>query len=182
MGGRVHPEVARRVFLDAGLDPLEDFPGTRRGWRSRCLICQLVKPHLHSVKRGTGCSQCARDASAQLQKERGLRIALEVLMTSNLKLIGPYVNAKKPIQVRCILCDRSFETTQSSVKSGAVKCVCKKLPRTPLSQARPDHFAQLHRTKNVGLRPEKVGSGMRPLVKGRCRCLRKYTPTRGRCY
>lgn len=169
MVSRVDPEAARKVFLAAGLEPLEDFPGSRTGWLSRCQTCnRKVQPHLHSVKRGTGCSHCARDASARRQQERGLRIAKEVLSTSDLQLIGDYVNAKHPISVMCLLCNRRFETTQASVKSGNVKCTCKKLPRNPLVKTHPGLYAQLHPTKNVGLDPSKVGTGMREAVWWRC--------------
>ena len=169
MSKRVDPNTARQIFLDAGLEPLEDFPGTRQGWRAQCRVCMSeVRPHLHSVKKGTGCSECAKRASSQRQREKGMATAVAVLSEADLSLIGPYYNARKPIRVKCTLCSREFTTTQSSVKSGAVKCACKKGPRNPLAECHPDLYRQLHLTKNIGLDTAKVGTGTRQRLWWQC--------------
>ncbi|MGW5258755.1 hypothetical protein ACWERW_38730 [Streptomyces sp. NPDC004012] len=55
--------VAHDIMVEAGLQPLEPYPGVRERWKCQCMNpgCRaVVFPTLGSVNsRGTGCSECA---------------------------------------------------------------------------------------------------------------------------
>jgi hypothetical protein len=50
-------ELARSL----GFEPLVNYPGANRGWKSRCLSCQKIStPHYTTMQqRGSGCKYCA---------------------------------------------------------------------------------------------------------------------------
>lgn len=164
---RIPEREALKVFHLAGLRPIEPFPGARFKWKSECVKCgSIVSPAFSSIKSGAsrGCASCARAKSAELQRMRGQSTSVSVLADADLRLLGDYRNAKTPIDVQCVLCERKFTTTQASVKSGTVKCECKKVARKPLSVHYPDLAAELHPTKNSGLAIERIGTGMKESI------------------
>ena len=57
-----HPDAAARaVMIEAGLQPLEEYPGSNEPWKCRCATCNReVKPRYLSVVRGGGCAHCAK--------------------------------------------------------------------------------------------------------------------------
>jgi len=57
----VDPAEAAAEMREAGLEPLEDYPGTGKPWRCRCLKCEKeVTPVLGSIRSGRGgCKYCA---------------------------------------------------------------------------------------------------------------------------
>ncbi len=56
----VDPAVAVAEMRAAGLEPLEDYPGTGIPWRCRCEKCgNEVSPVLSSIRNGSGCRYCA---------------------------------------------------------------------------------------------------------------------------
>ncbi len=60
-GIRVEPEEAQAVMLDAGLVPLEPYPGAHSAWQCRCITCEReVSPSYRSVQSGGGCRYCAQ--------------------------------------------------------------------------------------------------------------------------
>lgn len=49
------------VMRQAGLEPLEDYPGTAKPWRCQCSTCEReVTPRLDNVLTGGGCWRCAK--------------------------------------------------------------------------------------------------------------------------
>ena len=57
---KVDPSDAEQVMLDAGLHPLDPYPGAGRKWRCRCAHCgKTVSPLLNNIRRGVGCKYCA---------------------------------------------------------------------------------------------------------------------------
>ena len=160
------------MFLAAGLRPLEPYPGARNKWKSECINCgAIVSPAYSSVQSGAskGCAQCALERSRTLQKSKGRAIAVKVLAENDLELRGEYENAKTPIEVSCLLCGKLFQTTQSSVKSGAVKCECKKVARRPLIEHHPELAAEVHPTRNLNLSIRRIGTGMKKSIWWICR-------------
>lgn len=60
-GRRVDPAEAVAVMRAAGLEPLDDFPGSMSPWRARCTRCDAeTSPRYGNVRaRGGGCRFCA---------------------------------------------------------------------------------------------------------------------------
>lgn len=175
---KIPEREAVKVFQRAGLKPLEPFPGARFNWKSKCTKCgSVVAPTYSSIKSGAskGCAPCARAISAELQRVKGVKTAVSVLANAELQLIGDYKNAKTPIQVKCVLCHRIFRTTRGAVKSGGVKCECKKVARRPLSVHYPELAAELHPTKNSDIDIERIGTGMKKSVWWLCKEGHEFT-------
>lgn len=58
----IDPRRAIELMLARGFKPLEDYPGAREPWRSRCRTCKnIVKPSLSAItsRPQGGCSFCA---------------------------------------------------------------------------------------------------------------------------
>jgi hypothetical protein len=169
LGRKLDAERAEQVFRDAGLIPLENFPGAKRGWLARCKLCgSEVKPHFHSILAGKGCRECGKRRSAAQQSARGLEIAIKVFSQAGLTLAGPYKNAKTPVLVKCMNCNHKFKAIQSSVKQGSQKCDCRKGPRRPLEVYYPELALEFHKALNGKLNIRSVGTGMRAQVWWEC--------------
>jgi hypothetical protein len=90
----------------AGAEPLEPYPGSRVGWRVRCLTCGSEnRPHYSSVKRGTGVCRPCGNKVAQYKNREGYRTAtasrLQKFGFEALEEIG---NQKTLARVRCLAC------------------------------------------------------------------------------
>lgn len=104
----------------AGLEPLEDYPGTVRKWRCVCLECgQEVTPtHDKVLQTGRGCPTCSI-------KQRGLEHRLDadaaaaVMRAAGLEPLVPYPTTLSPWPCRCTTCGRTVDPSLSSVKRGA---------------------------------------------------------------
>ena len=62
-GVKVDPQEAISTMFENGFEPLEDFPGSKNKWKSKCLACgKTSSPRYGNVSRlGTGCIYCNRD-------------------------------------------------------------------------------------------------------------------------
>ena len=121
-GNKVHLEDALKIMKKAKLQPLEDFPGAKKAWKAKCLVCdQEVAPTFSSVKRGGGCKFCAR-------KKVGLSIkttnseAIEIMKSAGLKPLEPFKGSGTPWKCRCMKCKREVTPRLSMVKSKNSGC------------------------------------------------------------
>lgn len=60
-GNYMNPAKANKVFLKAGLKPLEPYKGADKKWKSQCIKCNdIVFPRFMNVARGhSGCLNCS---------------------------------------------------------------------------------------------------------------------------
>lgn len=121
-GNKVHLEDALKIMKKAKLQPLDDFPGAKKAWKAKCLVCdQEVAPTFSSVKRGGGCKFCAR-------KKVGLSIktpdseAIEIMKSAGLKPLEPFKSSGTPWKCRCMKCKREVTPRLSMVKSKNSGC------------------------------------------------------------
>jgi recombinational DNA repair protein (RecF pathway) len=65
-GSKVDPVEAKSVMLANGFQTLVDFPGTKKGWKSKCVTCgKTSTPSYGNVSGlGSGCIYCNRDNGA----------------------------------------------------------------------------------------------------------------------
>ena len=56
----INPEAAASLMREAGLEPLEQYPGSLRPWKCRCTKCgRTVQPCYSTIHRGSGgCRWC----------------------------------------------------------------------------------------------------------------------------
>lgn len=114
-GNNTHPEVARSVMTDAGLEPLNDFESVDRPWVCRCMKCsRTVAPTFRTVRGGGGCIYCA-------QRKVDDADAIAVMTTASLEPLEPYPGSNSPWHCRCMKCQRVVSPTMTRVKSGDAK-------------------------------------------------------------
>ena len=116
-------EFASEIMRNAGLEPLENYPGSKAKWRCLHLECgQEVLATLSGVRQGeSGCFKCGA-------KNRGLRsrvdpeIAREFMITKGLEPQEPYELSNKPW--RCVHkdCGSTVYPTYSSIQGGQRGC------------------------------------------------------------
>jgi hypothetical protein len=111
----------------AGVEPLDPYPGTSAPWRSRCLTCgSEVWPRLSGIRGGQGaCLKCGRDRASERQRlphEKAAALMLE----RGLEVLEPYVNSNSPWKCRCLTCGSigapSFGAVVSGGQGGCFKC------------------------------------------------------------
>lgn len=106
----------RELFLRAGLEPLEGFPGPRGGWKSRCTSCgYVVAPNYQSLRRGGGCRYCAGKA-VDPDKAR------ELMRRQGYEPLEPYPGSLKKWRCQCLSCGRESTPTFATTSSKRSRC------------------------------------------------------------
>ena len=115
---------AHQVMIDAGLNPLIEYPGKNSSpWKSECLRCGLVvSPALNSVKSGSkGCIKCGVASSAKA-KVIPNETAVKMMLSANLKPLEPYVSARVQWKCECMKCGRTVFPSYNSIQQGEGGC------------------------------------------------------------
>lgn len=167
MPRKVNPDEAIALMLEAGVRPLEPYPGAKVGWKVECMTCGSEgRPWYSSVKNGTGgCNVCAKRATAARQRQRGFETAVSELGNAGWRLLttqDDYLNAKASVKVECMACGRARTGASFDLKSA--NCECRQSARRPLNVEFPKLADQLHPSKNASIPLQKIGSGMRKNV------------------
>jgi predicted GIY-YIG superfamily endonuclease len=125
-GRDIDDESARKVMLDAGLEPLVEYPGGLRPWLSRCMTCgHIGSPCYSKVKmRGRQCYSCR-----SVNLSRALRLTDEEAAASmverSLEPLEPYPGGVEiPWRSRCMLCETVLSPgpTLHNIRSGQGGC------------------------------------------------------------
>ena len=115
-GRRVDPIEATEVMKASALEPLEEFPGSHKKWKCRCLKCEeVVYPQYTNIRQGWGgCKKCA-----------GLIINAEEAKSfyESLGLIPreEYKNVNHPWRGVCLTCGNEVSPRYSDLKNGKSK-------------------------------------------------------------
>ena len=110
------PTKARKLFLSRGLEPLVDYPGSGRPWKSKCLTCKrTVYPQYGRVKDGTGCAYCA--GKMVVPEE-----AVATMIAADLKPLVRYPGTKTAWKSKCLKCGKIVETYYSDVLHNGTRC------------------------------------------------------------
>ena len=121
----VTAEQVKQVMLDAGLQPIVDYPGSmRQPWLCRCVKCgteRKVRPD-SVVRRGSGCKPCSmRAAAARRKHTTGVRAEAE-MREHGLAPLVPYPGARKPWLCRCDRCGNEVSPQYTSIQQGGGGC------------------------------------------------------------
>lgn len=116
-------EFAADIMRDAGLEPLENYPGSKSKWRCLHLECgQEVLATLSGIRQGeSGCFKCGA-------KKRGeaLRVnadeARKFMIANGLEPQEPYELSNKPWKCIHIECGSTVFPSYSSIRSGQKGC------------------------------------------------------------
>jgi hypothetical protein len=116
---RLSENEARKVFIRAGLEPLEPFVNTRQKWKSSCSRCgSIVNPRYSAIQQGQkGCRACFADS----QRLSSIDVAA-TLKAEYLIIRSKYVNSKLPIEVMCIKCGTEFTTQMNRLRNRKDQC------------------------------------------------------------
>lgn len=164
----------------AGLEPLEDYPGSGTPWRSRCQRCgaEVAPRYVNVQQRGGGCQTCweARRGEATSLGRWGAaglvtpERAAEAFRAAGLVPLGPYPGSTlTPWPSSCDGCGAEVAPSYASVRDGArcAECGHGRSARTRLARQAPAAVARLARH---GLVPAEPYPGSE--VPWRCRCTR----------
>lgn len=107
-------------MLDAGVQPLTEYPGSNVAWPCVCLVCgEKVAPRADNVKRGWGaCRYCAR---AKQAKTRSMDAgeAAAMMRAAGLEPLVEYPGWKNPWPCACRTCGREENCYLGNVRAGA---------------------------------------------------------------
>jgi hypothetical protein len=122
---KVHPDDAVKLMRDAGLEPLEPYPGSNAKWKCKHLKCGAIVYSVHSwiVAGQGGCQKCGYVESG-LKGRVDEKLAMQVMKKAGLSPLTPYDGAGKPWKSRCSKCKQISSPTYSSIKGGTGCGVC----------------------------------------------------------
>jgi hypothetical protein len=105
------------VMESHGWEPLDEYPGAGKPWRSRCLECGVIKPkRLSHVQKGiTACTNCAgRDITDES--------ARKIMLAAGLDPLIEYPGGLRPWLSRCMICGHIGSPCYSKVKMRGHQC------------------------------------------------------------
>lgn len=118
-------EQATAAMLNAGLEPLEPYPGTAHPWKCRCTRCgSIVSPRLGSLapnRRRHGCKPCADRANGIAQRHDE-DLAVAEMRAMSLEPQEPYAGIKYPWRCLCRGCGSITSPTFGSILAGQSGC------------------------------------------------------------
>lgn len=118
MKRRTDATEAEAVMREAGLEPLEAYPGSSKPWRSRCMVCgHEVTPTLTNVRKGHGCGYCANVAVDPDD-------AAGVMCEADLEPLEPYPGGQTGWRCRCLRCGAEVRPQYANVRIGRGCIAC----------------------------------------------------------
>jgi hypothetical protein len=113
-----HDEAAA-VMEEAGLVPLETYPGATKPWRSRCMRCaREVSPRFAGVRHGKRCRYCDGRNAVHIDTVEA------VLAAAGLEALEPYTSALTKWRLRCTRCGTEFRKKYNAVQQGGACPAC----------------------------------------------------------
>ena len=131
-----------RLMRKAGFEPIGEYQGVTRPWKSRCVTCgKTSSPRPKDVNKGHGCRHCASTAPW------GTRKAATIARKAHREYLEPFQGASKPIRMRCTRCENELTQTPSSLLTSSGYCDrCK-----PTARFTPEQAVELMRA--AGMEP-----------------------------
>jgi hypothetical protein len=123
MPSRIPEAEARQVMLNAGLEPLEPYPGSGKPWRCRCLACHTEgTPRYLNVKRlGRGCVPCGIKRRAMTRRNNPDDM-VNAMKAAGATPLEPYPGSGKPWRCRCDNCGKTISPMYLNVKKRGSAC------------------------------------------------------------
>jgi len=112
-GKKVDPSEAIKIMQLSRLQPLEDYPGSNKKWKSRCLECQeIVYPQYSNIRQGSGgCKKCAGLIVDPVEAKR-------LYESLGLSTSEVYPGASQPWRGTCLTCNNKVAPRYSDLKNG----------------------------------------------------------------
>lgn len=111
---RRRPSAAMKLMRDAGVDPLDPYPGSKEPWRCKCMNCgKTVTPCFNRVQQGQGgCRYCSGTAPVDPQT------AVEDMNAAGFEPLEPYPGASWTWKSQCLDCGKVSHPRLSTVRRG----------------------------------------------------------------
>ena len=116
-GVDVIPEEAVEVMKKLGIKPLVPYPGAKKLWKCRCLVCKkIIYPNYSSsANRDSGCAYCTGNRV-------DAKDAKKLMIINNLKPLEPFPGAVNRWKCKCETCKRIVTPRYTSVRGGQGGC------------------------------------------------------------
>ncbi len=123
MARRIDPLDAERIMREAGLEPLQAYPGAQKRWACKCLTCGAsVHPALSSIKSGQGgCRNCAIKA-ASLMRRMTTEDASQVMLEHGFRPLEDYPGSQKKWHCECLTCGNEIYVLRNTVATNGTGC------------------------------------------------------------
>ncbi|MCJ0868123.1 GIY-YIG nuclease family protein [Streptomyces sp. AP-93] len=109
-------------MLAAGFEPLEDYPGTSRPWKSRHLCGREVRPRLSNIRAGTGgCRECGFEATAA-KLFGDPAVAVADMRAAGFEPLEDYPGVVHPWRCVHLRCEREVSPRLNSIRNGQGGC------------------------------------------------------------
>lgn len=156
----VPADMARDRMREAGLIPVEDYPGRIDApWRCRCEVCDRVDTHLlHYVvnanrrRPGRGCGDCRSEDFSLARRREKHSAAVRVMTAANLTPLGLFPGRNVPWPCRCGTCGDRVSPRLGAILAGQGGCVPCGKARGAAKRRIPEHRARAHMLRR-GLYP-----------------------------
>lgn len=117
-GKVVDPAEAAEIMRAAGLEPLQDYPGSAVPWLCRCTTCAgEVRPTYGDVSNGSGCRHCWEQRRGEALR-MDANVAAEVMRAVGLEPLDDYPGADTPWPCHCQECGAHVSPTYGSARDG----------------------------------------------------------------
>ena len=113
----VVPEEAIQFMIQSGQKPLVKYPGAKKPWKCRCVVCnKIIYPtYSTTVNRNSGCLYCSGNKVDS-------KDAVRFMKSNNLTPLVKYPGARVAWKSRCNQCKNIVTPQYSSIKSGQGGC------------------------------------------------------------
>ena len=162
----------------ASLEPVEEFQGSHKPWKSTCMTCGASgAPTLSSIKSGQGgCKQCAIRLASQKRKLSHVE-ASKIMLQHRFEPLEEYPGNQKVWLCKCLTCGNEIRIRRLTVTQNGTGCKHCWKERRGLSQRIPQEQA-LQVMRAAGLEPqEPYVSSERPWRCVHLECGREVFPS-----
>jgi hypothetical protein len=118
-------EVAVKMMLSAGLEPLEEYVNSKTKWKCKCLSCgEIVFPKLNGIQSGEGgCLKCGMK-KAGLKNTMDEFLAIQIAMNAGFTPLEPYTNALTKWKMRHSVCNAIVYPKLNTISNNSSKSTC----------------------------------------------------------
>lgn len=114
---KVPDEQAKKLMIEAGVEPIEPYKSSSSPWLCQCLKCgEKVTPQFQNVKNGhKACKYCSGKAVTQ-------EAAISIYLSSGAKPIGPFIRTDLRWEGNCFGCNSEVSPRLDDLKQGQGAC------------------------------------------------------------
>lgn len=123
MAHRINPVEAEVLMRDAGLEPIEPYPGAHKPWFCICNSCNArVSPTYSSIKNGqSGCRKCSLKKTSQLRR-LSHEDASVLMLENGFQPLEKYPGNQTKWRCKCTTCGQEILVLRNTVATNGTGC------------------------------------------------------------